>query len=82
MDFKFIWMIPNSDNLNIIGCFTDKVAAEKYIYDHQLKCILTQYPLDISVYDWVIENGFWKPKSDLQKNWKIYWSFFECLFRT
>ena len=28
MDFKFIWMIRNSDNLNIIGCFTDKVAAE------------------------------------------------------
>lgn len=56
MDFKFIWMIQNSDNLNIISCFTDKVAAEKYIFDHQLKCILTQYPLDISVYDWVFGN--------------------------
>ncbi|MFW1746011.1 hypothetical protein ACG9XW_07290 [Acinetobacter guillouiae] len=75
MDFKFIWMIQNSDNLNIIGCFTDKVSAEKYIYDHQLKCILTQYPLDISVYDWVIENGFWKPKSDLQKTGKFIGRF-------
>lgn len=42
MDFKFIWMIQNSDNLNIIGCFTDKVAAEKYIYDHQLKWITSE----------------------------------------
>ncbi|KEC85824.1 hypothetical protein DT74_12905 [Acinetobacter sp. ETR1] len=40
--FKFIWMIQNSDNLNIIGCFTDKVAAEKYIYDHQLKLIISE----------------------------------------
>jgi len=42
MDFKFIWMIQSSDNLNIIGRFTDKVAAEKYIYDHQLKLIISE----------------------------------------
>ncbi|EPH38005.1 hypothetical protein L291_4210 [Acinetobacter guillouiae MSP4-18] len=36
---------------------------------------MTQYPLDISVYDWVIENGFWKPKSDLQKTGKFIGRF-------
>lgn len=71
MQLEYLWIIQSCENQNIIGCFTEKQAAEKHIHQHQLKCTLTQYPIDISVYDWAIAHQYWTPKSDLQKSSKF-----------
>lgn len=63
---KYMWIIQSSKSRNIVGCFFKQEDAEQFIYKHQLQCILTQFPMDQSVYDWVIENGFWKPKFESQ----------------
>ncbi|AXQ22868.1 hypothetical protein BEN71_12640 [Acinetobacter wuhouensis] len=71
MSDKYIWIIQSSENLNIIGCFINKNDAEQYILENKLKCMLTRYPVDITIYDWVIKNELWLPKNDLQKNSKF-----------
>lgn len=43
----------------------------KILNYHWFTNFLIRYSFDISVYDWVIENGFWKAKSDLQKTEKL-----------
>ncbi|CEI53121.1 hypothetical protein [Acinetobacter bereziniae] len=71
MNDDYIWVIQSSENLNIIGCFIQKNEAEKYIFENKLKCILIKYPVNITVYDWVIQKEFWQPKNNLQKNSKF-----------
>lgn len=48
------------------GVFTKKNIAEKWIAQYKLTGILTKYPVDISVYDWAIENSIMTPKRDYQ----------------
>lgn len=67
----YIWIIQSSENLNVIGCFIQKSEAERYIIEHKLQCILTKYPVNMTVYDWVIKEDFWQPRNDLQKNSKF-----------
>ena len=71
MKNNYIWLIQSSENLNVIGCFMRKHEAETYIFENNLKCMLTKYPINMSVYDWAIQNNFWQPKNDLQKNSKF-----------
>lgn len=68
MQLEYIWIIQNSENSNLIACFLNKNDAEKYIQDNHIKCMLTQYPVNISVYDWVISNDYWTPKIEPQKS--------------
>lgn len=44
--------------------FLSKDVAESWIRLHSLTGTLTAYPVDISVYDWAIANGFFTPKKD------------------
>lgn len=74
-NLQFIWVIQSSIDLNIIGCFMKKEDAEKFIHQHELKCILTQFPVDSSVYDWVIQHDFWQPKFDSQKTARFIGAF-------
>lgn len=75
MNLEYIWVIQSNSDRNIIGCFIQKELAEQFIQQHQLQCSLVQMPIDISVYDWVIQKGYWQPKSDLQKSAKFIEKF-------
>lgn len=48
------------------GVFSKKHIAEQWIKKNMLTGILTKYPLDIGVYDWVIKNELFSPKNDNQ----------------
>lgn len=41
--------------------FTDPGVAEEWILKHSASGILTQYPLNIGVYDWAIARGSFRP---------------------
>lgn len=56
------------DNANFTSAvFSNKENAVQWIRDYQLSGILTQYPLDYSVYDWAIDNGYFSPNQDKYK---------------
>ena len=42
--------------------FTTRDLAEVWISKHRLTGLLTDYPLDVGLYDWAIERGVFKPK--------------------
>lgn len=40
------------------GVFSSKAKAEEWIEKYNLSGVLTEYPVDISVYDWRKEQGY------------------------
>ena len=42
--------------------FSDRERAIAWISCHGLSGTLTEYPVDIGVYDWATQNGSFKPK--------------------
>ncbi len=48
--------------------FSSKEHADEWIENNKLSGSLTAYPLDQSVYDWVISNGLFKPKFPSQSS--------------
>ena len=44
------------------GVFSIKMAAIEWDEKERLQRVLIKYPLDISVYDWSIDNGLFTPK--------------------
>jgi hypothetical protein len=49
------------------GVFTTQEKAEEWISAHHLTGVLTEYPLDVGVYDWAVQQGLFKPKGDDQR---------------
>lgn len=43
--------------------FTTRALGEAWVRKHSLAGSLTWYPLDSSVYDWLVDEGKFKPKS-------------------
>ncbi len=40
------------------GVFSSRQSAEQFIAKHSLTGILTKYPLDMGVYDWALQSGY------------------------
>jgi len=59
-----VWVFNGNRNHFPSAVFTERRLAEDWIATHQLEGTLTAYPLDISVYDWAIERGYFAPKKE------------------
>lgn len=71
-----VWVFKGNGTTNFPSAiFTTKLKAEIWVKENKLSGVLTKYPLDISLYDWTINNGFFTPKNDLQKNSKSIGNF-------
>jgi hypothetical protein len=44
------------------GVFTTREVATQWIAEHKLSGTLTEYPLDIGVYDWAVQGDLFTPK--------------------
>jgi len=44
------------------GAFSSFETADGWIRENKLSGTLTEYPIDVGVYDWAIANGRFKPK--------------------
>mgnify|MGYP000392113644 CR=1 FL=1 len=62
-----IWIFNGEKGSFPSGAFSTIEKAEEWIKGHGLSGVLTEYPIDIGVYDWALEKGFFKPKRDDQK---------------
>jgi hypothetical protein len=49
------------------GVFTCLALAEDWIARNRLTGTLTEYPLDVGIYDWIVGKDWFKPKRDDQK---------------
>ena len=61
---KWVWVFNGQKNKFPSAVFTERQSAETWIQENKLTGVLTAYPLDISVYDWTIQNGYFKPKGE------------------
>lgn len=70
-----VWVFNGSRNNFPSAVFSSREKAEFWIAEHRLSGCLTKYPLDASVYDWVIEQGYWTPSRPYQYEAKFVQSF-------
>jgi hypothetical protein len=63
-DLTSVWIFHGLNSQFASGVFTSKQIAETWIIDNKLAGILTEYPLDIGVYQWAVERGSFKPTKD------------------
>lgn len=62
---NFVWLFNSNLRVGLelpSGVFLTKENAQKWIDELGLKGLLTPYPIDISVYDWAIQNQFFTPQ--------------------
>jgi len=65
-ELKQVWVFNGVNNHFPSAVFTERSPAEEWIEKYKLSGTLTAYPLNISVYDWVIEKDWFKPKQEHQ----------------
>jgi len=70
-----VWIFSGSENSFPSAVFTGRPPAEQWIRKHSLSGTLTRYPVNVSVYDWVIEQGYFQPKKEYQSSPRFVQSF-------
>ena len=63
-DLKQVWVFNGARNHFPSAVFTERYLAEEWIQKNQLEGTLTAYPLNIGVYDWAIEKGYFTLKKE------------------
>lgn len=43
------------------GVFSSREAAERWVAEHRLTGMITEYPVDVGVYDWAVARGSFRP---------------------
>ncbi len=61
-----VWVFNGERNHFPSGVFSQLELAEEWIHKNRLTGTLTAYPVDQSVYDWVIEHGYFRPAREDQ----------------
>lgn len=56
-----MWVFNGSGNYLPGGLFLSREEAEKWIRRDSLSGLLTRYPVNKSLYDWAIDQGFFRP---------------------
>jgi hypothetical protein len=59
-----VWVFHGANGKFASGVFIEKMTAESWISANKLTGVLTEYPLNIGVYDWAIQEGYFKPKTE------------------
>jgi hypothetical protein len=63
-DSNRVWVFNGNRNQFPSAVFSGRALAEEWIRKNRLSGTLTAYPLDLSVYEWVIGQGYWLPKTE------------------
>ena len=66
MKGSFVWIFNGANASFPAGVFPTREEARAWIRENRLTGTLTQYPLGVGVYDWAVEQGFFKPKRSEQ----------------
>jgi hypothetical protein len=65
---SLIWVFLANGASMPSGVFEDQDLAKKWIKKHSLSGLLTEYPVDVGIYDWAIGKGLFRPKYPSQES--------------
>ena len=63
-ELKSVWVFNGEGAAFPSAVFSTFEKSDAWIASMELSGTLTEYPIDISVFDWVIREGFFKPKRE------------------
>ena len=63
-----IWVFMGENARHPCAVFTTKELAAKWIAKYLLSGILSEYPLNQSVYHWAVDNGYFSASESLLDN--------------
>ncbi len=66
--YNYLWAFQGVGSDCTNGIFTSKELAIKYIKEYSLSGILIKLPLDVSIYQWAIDMGYFNPTKDYMKS--------------
>lgn len=64
IEIKEVWIFNGENSRFPSAVFQAKEDAIEWIKKHGLTGVLTRYPVGVSVYDWAIDSGNFKVKSE------------------
>lgn len=70
-----IWIFNSSRGKFPSGAFSTIELAERWIRKHRLSGVLTEYPVDIGVFDWAVDSGLFKLKEGKEHDADFVGSF-------
>lgn len=70
-----IWVFNGDVSSFPSGIFLEKENALEWVENNKLSGTLTKYPVNVPVYEWAVENNFFTPKREYQKNAKTIGNF-------
>lgn len=73
--YSCVWVFMGEAAKFPSALFNNFQMAELWIEKHKANGLLTKYPLDISVYDWCIENSYFHPKKEHEFSTKFIQNF-------
>jgi hypothetical protein len=62
-----VWVFNGNGGHFPSAVFSTVENANAWIAKHKLSGLLTWYPLDVGLYDWAADNGYWRPKYNSEK---------------
>lgn len=63
----YVWVFNGERSQLPSAVFSSREKAEQWIQDNRLNGLLTLFPVDMSAYEWSIEQGYFTPKHDGQR---------------
>lgn len=75
MDGSSVWVFNGARSQFPSAVFSSLEVAEQWIRQTSVTGTLTCYPIDVSVYDWVLDNKLWEPKEPHQRTSKFIGRF-------
>ncbi len=70
-----IWVFNGQGAAFPCALFSSREKAEEWIESHQVRGVLTKYPVDISAYEQAIEEGWFTPTKEYQKKGRFIEAF-------
>jgi hypothetical protein len=72
---RYVWVFLGEGAVHPCAVFSSLELAEEWILSSKVSGILTKYQLDLSVYDWTIGLGYFKPSKPYQSEPKFVQKF-------
>ena len=69
--YKSVWIFHGENAQFASAVFFQLEKAQSWIYENKVSGILTEYPVDISCYDWAKKNNFYIPQNSDAKKKKM-----------
>lgn len=61
MPTQAVWVFNGDNGRFPAAIFAERDLAEQWIIKHALSGVLTKYPINLSIHEWAMSEGFFRP---------------------